>query len=82
MQLTMPKTVLAAAVWPASYTLAQRLLLALNIGTLGFFCGMRAFEDWDGKEPFAAVFERSATRFFSERVRMDRMCKSRRRAGP
>jgi AbiV family abortive infection protein len=36
-QLAMPKTVLAAAVWPASYTLAQRLLLALNIGTLGFF---------------------------------------------
>jgi AbiV family abortive infection protein len=167
-RLTMPKTVLAAAVWPASYALAQRLLLALNIGTLGFFwwmpriqtsrfyeklhdletndevgldrsppltvewgknqvldepairrallCfamvpsdpaspanealghylrglaligkadvhlqfdlnifqeflvalrdGMRAYDDWDGKEPFAAVFERFATRFFSER---------------
>jgi hypothetical protein len=28
--------------------------------------GMRAYDDWDGKEPFAAVFERFATRFFSE----------------
>lgn len=166
-QLTMPKTVLAAAVWPASYTLAQRLLLGLNIGTLGFFwwqpriqtgrfyeklhdletddevgldrsppllvewgknqvlderairrallCfamvpndpaapanealahylrglaligktdvhlqfdvnifqeflvalrdGMRAYDDWDGEEPFAAAFETFATRFFTE----------------
>lgn len=36
-QLTMPNRVLAPSVWPASYTLAQRLLLALNIGAMGFF---------------------------------------------
>jgi hypothetical protein len=37
LELTMPKAVVAGAVWPASYTLTQRLLLAFNIGTFGFF---------------------------------------------
>ena len=36
-QLKMPKLVLAGAVWPGGYYLAQRLLLALNIATFGFF---------------------------------------------
>jgi AbiV family abortive infection protein len=35
--LVMPRAVLAASVWGSGYVLAQRLLLALNIGTLGFF---------------------------------------------
>lgn len=28
--------------------------------------GMRAYDDWDGEEPFAATFETFATRFFTE----------------
>jgi AbiV family abortive infection protein len=40
-EFTMPKAVLAGAVWPASYALAQRLLLAFNIATFGFFWWQR-----------------------------------------
>jgi AbiV family abortive infection protein len=36
-ELTMPKAVLADTVWPAGFSLAQTLLLALNIGSMGFF---------------------------------------------
>jgi AbiV family abortive infection protein len=35
--LTLPRAVLVASVWGSGYMLAERLLLALNIGTLGFF---------------------------------------------
>lgn len=35
--LTLPRAVLVASAWESGYMLAQRLLLALNIGTLGFF---------------------------------------------
>ena len=35
--LSLPRAVLVASVWDSGYVLAQRLLLALNIGTLGFF---------------------------------------------
>lgn len=35
--LTLPRAVLVAAVWGSGYMMGQRLLLALNIGTLGFF---------------------------------------------
>lgn len=49
--LTMPKAVLAGAVWPASYSLAQRLLLALNISTFGFFW-------WQRREHLTRFYER------------------------
>jgi AbiV family abortive infection protein len=35
--LTLPRAVLVTSVWGSGYMFAQRLLLALNIGTLGFF---------------------------------------------
>ncbi len=35
--VTLPRAVLAGALWGASYSLAQQLLIALNVGTFGFF---------------------------------------------
>jgi AbiV family abortive infection protein len=36
-RFTLPRAVLATSLWGTTYSLAQQLLLALNIGTVGFF---------------------------------------------
>lgn len=49
--LTLPRAVLAGSLWGASYSLAQQLLIALNVGAFGFFW-------WHPRADLARFFEK------------------------
>jgi hypothetical protein len=63
---TLPGAVLVTALWGAAYTLAVQLLLALNIGTTGFFW-------WRQRDDLARFFERLRDLEAGEEVVIERV---------
>jgi hypothetical protein len=65
-RFTLPRAVLVTALWGAAYTLAVQLLLALNIGTTGFFW-------WRQRDDLARFFEKLRDLEADEEVVVERV---------